>query len=278
MISKSKTLITADLHNHSTLCDGSSTPEEMIEAAINKGFSDFGISAHGYTPFDLAASMQDEAEYLHTMHSLIAEYQEKIRLYCGVEEDFHSPIKHDNYDYVIGSTHYFYDDDTGRYLAIDGSAQELSLALNEVFASDPYAMTQKFYDNVTENVFKNKPDIIGHFDIICKNNDQERFFDETDKRYKNAALEALVACLETDSIIELNTGAVFRGYRKDFYPARFILREMQQRKALLTLSADAHQTDAVGFGFSEALQLLRETGFKSILLWRDGKFQEQGII
>ncbi len=270
--------VLADLHNHSAMCDGHSSIEEMVEAALAKGFADFGISAHGYTPFDLAASVKDEDEYISAMRELQELYADRIRLYCGVEEDFHAPLSdRSRYDYVIGSVHYFYDDDYGRYFAIDGAATEFADCIDQLFAGDPCRMIKKYYQNVVENIYQSKPMIIGHFDLIVKNNQDDRFFDEEDKRYQNAAKEALVACLETDSLIELNTGAVFRGYRKTVYPAQFLLKEMKERKALITLSADAHTTAAVGFAFDQALLLLRDSGFRSVLVYQDGKYVEQGI-
>ena len=55
--------ITSTIHNHSTLCDGKSPPEQMINTAIAAGFADFGFSGHSYAPFDLAYSIKDEAAY-----------------------------------------------------------------------------------------------------------------------------------------------------------------------------------------------------------------------
>ena len=43
--------ITSTLRNHCTMCDGDSTAEEMIDAAAALGFTDFGMSCHGYAPF-----------------------------------------------------------------------------------------------------------------------------------------------------------------------------------------------------------------------------------
>jgi histidinol-phosphatase (PHP family) len=270
--------IAADLHNHSSLCDGHSSPKEMVEAAIASGFSDFGISAHGYTPFDLAASIKDEDEYIQIMRRLREEYTGKIRLYCGMEQDFHSPVANrDQYDYLIGSVHYFYDCQEDRYFAVDGDAEHFASCLAEVYGGDIYAMIGNYYHNLLESTFTYRPDIIGHFDLIIKNNADGRFFDEDDKRYRNAAMEALVACLETEAVIELNTGAVFRGFRPEFYPSRFLLQEMKRRKARITLSADAHCIEAVGFAFEEALLLLRETGFNSVMVWQDSRYIEQGI-
>ena len=35
-----------NLHTHSTYCDGADTPEEMIETALEKGFTSIGFSGH----------------------------------------------------------------------------------------------------------------------------------------------------------------------------------------------------------------------------------------
>ena len=37
-----------NLHTHTTFCDGKDTPEELIEAAIAKGFDSIGFSGHSY--------------------------------------------------------------------------------------------------------------------------------------------------------------------------------------------------------------------------------------
>ena len=54
-----KMKITSTLHNHCTMCDGKNTADEMISAAIEAGFTDFGMSCHGYAPFDPEYSMPD---------------------------------------------------------------------------------------------------------------------------------------------------------------------------------------------------------------------------
>lgn len=40
----------ANFHTHSTFCDGKNTPEEIVLAALEKGFVSIGFSSHGYTP------------------------------------------------------------------------------------------------------------------------------------------------------------------------------------------------------------------------------------
>ena len=47
-----------NLHVHTTYADGKDTPEEIILAAIEKGFDSIGFSEHSYMPF---------STYLHQM-------------------------------------------------------------------------------------------------------------------------------------------------------------------------------------------------------------------
>ena len=39
-------MIKTNFHTHTTFCDGKNTPEEMVQSAIEKGFSSLGFSVH----------------------------------------------------------------------------------------------------------------------------------------------------------------------------------------------------------------------------------------
>ena len=47
-----KSVWKADLHTHTSFCDGKNSPEEMVRSAVEKGFDVLGFSGHSYTPFD----------------------------------------------------------------------------------------------------------------------------------------------------------------------------------------------------------------------------------
>ena len=42
----------ANYHTHTTWCDGKDTPEAVVAAAIDKGFSAIGFSSHSMLPED----------------------------------------------------------------------------------------------------------------------------------------------------------------------------------------------------------------------------------
>ena len=37
-------------HTHTTWCDGRDTPEEMVQAALARGFAEIGFSSHARLP------------------------------------------------------------------------------------------------------------------------------------------------------------------------------------------------------------------------------------
>lgn len=73
-------MYTVDLHNHTIFSyDGSNTPEEIIENAINCGIDVIGITDH---QFSIGENLP--IYYQHIQHCKIM-YADKIRVLCGLE-------------------------------------------------------------------------------------------------------------------------------------------------------------------------------------------------
>ncbi len=270
--------LTAATHNHTTLCDGKNTPQEMAQAALEAGFTDFGFSGHSYAPFDAETSIEQEEQYIRTLRSLQKEYEGRMRIAVGMESDYFAPVKNRAaLDYIIASVHYLYDEKTQQYYQIDASREKLKRCIDEMFGGDGYAAVREYYRLVAAHVQREKPEIVGHFDLIVKNNADGCFFDESSAEYRSAALAALDVCAQENAVIEVNTGGIYRGYRRDPYPAAFLLRAMKERGMRVTVNADAHCTAAISFLFDEMLELLRETGFRTVTVLEDGKFVEKPL-
>ena len=74
----------SNLHTHSTFCDGRNTPEEIVLAALEKGFSSIGFSGHAYTPFDLRYCMKNTEGYIREIWRLKEKYGKDIQIYLGI--------------------------------------------------------------------------------------------------------------------------------------------------------------------------------------------------
>ncbi len=69
------------------------------------------------------------------------------------------------------------------------------------------------------------------------------------------------AAVEAGCLIEINTGAIARGYRQTPYPRRFLLERVRARGGRIVLSSDAHSAAAVACGLADAAALARSVGF-----------------
>ena len=264
----------ANYHTHTTFCDGRNTPEEIVISAIEKGFSSIGFSGHGYTDFDLRYCMKDTVGYIAEIKRLKAEYSGKIQIYLGVEEDAFCLVNRADFDYVIGSSHYFCVG--GKYYPIDSNYEYFKKCL-ELFSYDIMKMTHSYYGAFCEYIAKRKPDVVGHFDLITKFDelDASLFLENGD--YTRTAEKYVSLAAESGCLFEVNTGAVSRGFRTSFYPAENLLYALKAKGAGLVLASDSHSTDTLDFGFAEARRYLKYIGFDSVYNLCDGKFVKESI-
>lgn len=253
-------------HTHSKYCDGNNTLREMIESAIAKGFTDLGFSGHSYTPFDeeVSMSVEDTGRYETEIDSLKSEYADRIKILAGIEQDYFSEMTTENYDYVIGSVHYTYK--AGRYLSVDETPELFEMAVKDYYGNDVYDFVEDYYNLVSDVVEKTGADIIGHFDLITKFNEGERFFSESHPRYAAAVDRALEKLIPTGKLFEINTGAMSRGYKTAPYPAKDILIKIAEAGGRFILSSDSHSADTIDAGFEEVRKLLEELGISGSLV------------
>lgn len=264
----------SNLHCHTIFSDGVNTPEEMILAALDSGMVTIGFSEHSTTPGEMRYCMRPSAvnAYKREIARLKEKYAGRIEVVLGLELDARSEI-HDraDYDYVIGDIHDVMAPH-GAY-SVDGSEAEQRRCLDEVCCGDTIEYACRYYDTYVEAIRRMRPDILGHFDLLTKFG----LFDESDPLYRAIATDALHKCLEVCNIIEMNTGAISRGYRKLPYPADFLLHEIRDCGGEIILSSDTHAADTQTCFFAESLDILRNAGFDHIVLWRGGGFDRTEI-
>lgn len=238
-----------DLHMHTVYCDGANTPEEMVLSAIDKGLETVGVVCHSYTRCDLSYCIReaDIPRFIAEMHYLRAAYYDRIRVLCGVEQDYCSEYPTDDFDYAIGSVHYLKCGED--CVPVDESPAILTDAAEKYFGGDIYALCEAYFRTVADVVHKTGCDIIGHFDLIMKFNEDGSLFDEHHPRYVKAWQAAVDELLKYDVPFEINTGAIARGYRSQPYPSADITAYIRERGGRFVLSSDAHCAENVAFGF-----------------------------
>lgn len=264
----------SNMHTHTVFSDGRYTPEENVLEAIKRNMVSIGFSDHSYTEFDLRFGIrpQNTAAYVREIRRLQKKYKDELEIYLGIELDGFSKLENrELYDYIIGDCHYIKIGD--EYFTVDDSRAEQQEVIDKYFGRNPLGYAKAYFDIYTEKTIQNKPDILGHFDLVAKFD----LMDEKSAAYKKMAAEALEECLKITPFIEVNTGPICRRVRKVPYPTEFILKEILARGGKVLLSSDSHETENMEFYFDETVELFKSVGFKSIVQFAEGGFKEIGI-
>lgn len=260
------------VHTHSTLCDGKDTLAEMARAAFEAGAVSFGASGHSHTPMPWDAGCvlpTDMTAYREEVLRLREAYGGRMDVLLGIELDNCADVAAEGFDYWIGSVHHLRGP-SGSWYAVDLDSETLERCLREEFQGGSRRMVERYYDEV-RRMAERKPTILGHMDLIAKFNRDGRFFDEADPGCRSAALEALRAADPGETLLEVNTGAMSRGYRSVPYPDFFLLRAWRDMGGNIILTADAHSAGSIVYGYAQAAELARAAGFaRSVLLTRKG--------
>lgn len=264
----------SNYHTHTFYCDGKNSPEEMVERALELGFTSLGFSGHQFSVPDADYAMDPigEIKYKNHIKELQEEYKDRIKIYLGIERDYYCDLR-SGYQYVIGSTHHIEKD--GHILNVDESPQVFEKAVKECFQGDYMAFVEEYYKRESQVLLRTGGQIVGHFDLVTVFNKDNRYFNEEDSVYKAMALKAVDEILESFSqsgmskempedfpeelamliyatglpIFEINTGATAKGRRDLPYPAPFIIEHLADSGVPLIMNSDCHDKRYLDFGF-----------------------------
>lgn len=261
-----------NLHTHTIYCDGGNTPEEVVEAAIEKGFDSIGFSGHSYMYYDNYIPRDRTVEYKAHINRLKKEYADKLKIYLGLEVDLYSGPVTDltGFDYLIGSVHEL--KRANQFFSIDESADNTRQVVERYFGGDGLALARAYYEELTKLPEYGTFDIIAHFDLITKYRNVVPLFDEESKEYRDHAIGAAEALAGKIPYFEVNSGAIARGYRTTPYPSPFIIKELKRLGFGAVISSDCHDCTKLDLYFDEAEELLRACGFKERFVLTDDGF------
>ena len=263
-------MIPQNLHTHTLWDDGSNGAEQMIRAAMAAGLSSIGLSAHCPMPFenDWECPRERLPAYMEQVYALREKYAGQIAVYMGIEWDaMAADADLTPFDYVIGSVHELPVDG---HRSVDCDPETTMRYLSECFGGDADAAAEMFFAQYGAVAERAEVDIVGHFDLLTKYDEQYGFFRPDSPRYKKAALAAMEKLVAADKIFEVNTGAIGRGWRTTPYPSQPLLACLREMGGRVTISSDAHSTQGIVCAFDRAQELVRRCGFTEIWIL-DGK-------
>lgn len=263
----------SNLHNHSTFSDGKHTLEENVLSALEKNMLSLGFSDHSFTACDTSYCMKQEqyGAYLQAIAELKARYADRIPLYAGMELDYYSDFAPEQYDYFLCSVHYIIKN--GVTYPIDHTPQQQLECIRDAFGGSVLDMAKCYYDMLTEHVARWKPTFVGHFDVITKFS----LMPEADEAYRAIAAEALKEILKHCSYVEMNTGAISRGWRKVPYLNPELLAVLKENGGKVLLGADSHDKNNLTFFFDECVQILKQNNIRTLSVFNGTGFNEMSL-
>ena len=214
-------------HTHTTWCDGRDTPEEMVQAALARGFAEIGFSSHARLPDVVEGNLTPEraVQYAREIRALAARYADRIRVRLGVEADYipgdtapdRARYAHLGLDYLIGSIHWVVAPD-GAHVPVDHTPELLMAGIRDHFGGDVAQCLRAYFAQNRAMAATCDFDVIGHPDLVRKFNGRLRYFDETAPWYLDELRRTADAFAASGKVVEVNTGGISRGWMEDAYP------------------------------------------------------------
>jgi len=261
--SSSGALRPPDYHTHTVLCKhATGTPQAFREQAKALGLAELCFTDHCPEPsgYDLKHRMKIEElpQYYELVQPLQDGHNPPVLLgleadyFPGCESFLTSFLPNQPLDLVMGSVHYIkeWGFDNPNYIKTWESV-------------DLKGVWMEYFKLIKQLVDTNLFDVISHFDLPKKFG--HRLKDRDAKELVQPVLDHIA---KKEMAFEINTS----GWRRDVaeaYPSALILSLAAEREIPITFGSDAHSPEEVGYHFTEALALARETGCKESLQFKN---------
>ncbi len=251
-------MIHTDAHMHTSFSiDSESTPEEMIQGAIQKGLKALCFTDH-FDKDEFAwgdESIFDPEAYFKTLVPLQEKYKDQIEIRIGIETGmrpylgpfYDGLLKKYPFDFVIGSSHSLEGNDASTRIPFENRTDEETYRL----------MFREMHEDIMK--FDNF-DVLGHIDYVVRYGKTQvqsysyrMFADEID-----AILRRVI---ELGKGIELNTAGLKYGLGFAHPHPDVLKRYRELGGEIITVGADGHKPEHIAYGFDKASEILLECGF-----------------
>lgn len=242
-----------DYHLHVVAhADRPMTVENILtycEAAKRRGIRQMGVTEHDRYLDDIDLDAFYEAR----------ERSSDVGLRLGIEVDF-VPGQEEQmeyyatalpYDYVIGSVHRVSGEE------VDNPGDR---SIYERLGS--YELYEAYFKNVRRAALSGRFEVLGHPDLV------KIFRTQPEEDIEPMLEESADAVAESGIVVDVNTA----GLRKpvgEIYPSRRLLEMFYRRGVPIILSSDAHAPEEVGAGYEESLALVRDVGYREVVVFKD---------
>lgn len=273
------------LHTHSTFCDGHDDIETFCSRAYKKGLVSLGFSSHApiyrKTGFRSDWHLPEERleEYMDAVRAARRRWEGRIQVFLGLEVDYipglmgpgDRDIQNLGLDYIIGSVHYVLPPRGGEPFTVDDTPEILAQGIREGFAGDVSALVETYWDTVEAMILDQGFDILGHGDLIKKNNAQGQWFSPEETGYVRRLAGIARILGERAMVVEVNTGGLNRYKIPETYPSLGMLKLLREQQVSVIITADAHRAEHLDGHYEEARETLLRAGYTQTVLFQGRK-------
>lgn len=273
----------SNIHMHTYYCDGGEAPVKYVHAALEKGLTSLGFSAHAPAPFECNWALPSAQlnNYVNEIQELKELYKSRIQIYLGLELDYFPDIlsysqnllQSGPFDYFIASLHFIDQYNDGRRWTIDGPNEEFRKGFEEIFDNDSITVTRKFFEYTRKMIADLNPPVIGHIDKLKMQYRPDSFIPEDHPVFKEELLNTLETAQKAGSIVEINTRALYKNRGETFYPGQQMFKDMFNMGIKVMVNSDAHLPNEITSEFGTAFKALTDTGYTEHYILKDNQFQ-----
>lgn len=229
-------MMKTNYHTHHYLCrHASGNVEDYVLEAIDKRYSEIGISDHGPILGEAFPRMSlDEYNniYLKELSDVTKRYSDKIKIYRGLEIEYikedlnHYKALLDDLDYLILAMHYYED----KHVLHDYSS----------YAVYDHARLARYTEVAIEAMNTGLFKIFAHPDIFMNG------YKHLDDFGVECVKKICDAAIKNDVLLEVNAAGIRCGRTyegKPFYPNDEFFKVVATTKAKVIINSDCHQVE-----------------------------------
>ena len=263
-------ILPPDYHNHSVYCGhATGTVEEMVQAALKKGFSEIGFAEHHPYPEHFSVDVPDCVVpgqkwplFLNDVRSVQEKYGNRIEIRLGAEIDFlpgtvadyRQRLQEQSFDYVFGSVHVL------EGVVVDYEPAYLDSHIESLGGET--GVWQRYWDALESLIRSDLCDIVSHLDLPKKFG-----LGYPDSLDWDRVVSVLSCIKEMNKTLEINMGGIDRSVLREPYPGQAILEKAFEMGIDILIGSDAHKPDQVGRHFKHALQVLDSIGWSYLTVF-----------
>ncbi|MGC8577674.1 MAG: histidinol-phosphatase HisJ [Thermoproteota archaeon] len=269
-------------HIHTTFSDGTATPQEYIEKAIEKRFNEIAFTDH-LTIFprnknqevSLSTSkhilnLTKFEEYVSLIKQLQVKYSSKISIKLGLEVDYF-PESEKLIEEILGSYSYDFDLLIGSVHFVKGICIDCSSQKFKVEEEVKKNGFDKFYSTymslVRKAVETGMFNIVGHMDIV-------RIWGYAPTNGAVEETKVLTSVKKQSMAVEVSS----RGLRqpvRSLYPSSRIMQECKRLEVPVTIGTDAHSLEEIDYGYDAIVNYIKDFGYTKIATFNKGRLHFQ---